>query len=160
MTFSPEDISPQAACRPAQPDRRQLRRLIVTERRSGSDRRRSVCRPPVTLALDGPALRLRDRPALLVELLVLINIFSAIDLLVTIELMRLGAVEINPIMARLFESGPGPAAVAKLGMVLLATLGLWLLRGHRAALTTAVALTAVYGSLITFELVSLIWKTV
>ena len=41
--------------------------------------------------------------------------------------------------------------------MLLATLGLWLLRRHRAALSTAVAVVAVYGSLVTFELVALIW---
>ena len=160
MTFSPEDISAPAICRPAQPDRRRRRSLTVTERRSGSDRRRSVCRSPAAMALDGPDLRLRDRPAHLAELLVLVNLFSAIDLLITLELLRLGAVEINPIMARLLALGPGPAAVAKLGVVLVATLGLWLLRRHRAALTTAVALVAVYGSLVTFELVGLIWKTV
>ena len=37
-----------------------------------------------------------------------------------------------------------------------ATLGLWLLRRHRAALTTAVLLCAVYGSLVIFELVGLV----
>jgi len=113
-----------------------------------------------TRAACRPAPRLRGRPALLAELLVLVNVFSAIDLLITLELLRLGAVEVNPIMARLLASGAGTAAVAKLGVVLLATLGLWLLRRHRAALPTAVALMAVYGSLVTFELVGLIWKTV
>ena len=87
----------------------------------------------------------------------MVNLLSTIDLLITLEVLRLGAVEINPIMARLLEFGPGPAAVAKLGVVLVATLGLWALRRHRAALTTAVVLMAVYGSLVTFELVGLIW---
>ena len=108
-------------------------------------------------ALEAPAVRLRDQPARLAELLVLVNLFSVVDLLITLELLRLGAVEVNPIMARLLEYGPGPAAVAKIGVVLVATLGLWRLRRHRAALTTAVALVAVYGSLVTFELVGLIW---
>jgi Domain of unknown function (DUF5658) len=160
MAISPEDISTRAVCRPAQPDRRQRRRLITTERRSGVDRRRSVCRPPAAAAPGAPALRLRDRPARLVELLVLVNLLSVMDLLMTLEFLRLGAVEINPIMARLFESGPGTAAVAKVGVVLLATFGLWLLRRHRAALTTAVGLAAVYGSLVAFELVGLIWHVV
>ena len=68
----------------------------------------------------------------------------------------MGAVELNPLMAWLIDLGTAPAAVAKIGVVLLATLGLWLLRRHRAALTTAVLLVAVYGSLVTFELVGLI----
>ena len=160
MAVSPEDISTQPVCRPTQPDRRQRRRLIMTERRSGFDRRRSVCSSPVAVAVEAPALRLSDRSALLVELLVLVNLFSAIDLLITLELLRLGAVELNPIMARLLESGLGTAAAAKLGVVLLGTLGLWLLRRHRAAPTTAVALVAVYGSLVTFELVGLIWHVI
>ena len=157
MTFSPEDISTQAACRPAQPERRQHRRLTVAERRSGFDRRRSVCRSPAAAALEAPALRLRERPVLLAELLVLVNLLSLIDLLVTLAVLRVGAVELNPIMARLLQTGPAPAAVAKVGIVLLATLGLWFLRRHKAALTTAVAVVAVYGSLVTFELVGLIW---
>ena len=157
MAFSPEDISTQAACRPAQPDRRHRQRPIVAERRSGFDRRRSACLSPAAGTLEAPAVSLRDRPARLVELLVLVNLLSVVDLLVTLEVLRLGAVELNPIMSRLLESGPAQAAVAKIGVVLLATLGLWLLRRHRAALSTAVALVAVYGSLVTFELVTLIW---
>jgi len=129
----------------------------VIERRSGFDRRRAVCRSPVAAALEGQVLRLRDQPALLAEWLVLVNLLSVVDLLVTLAVVRMGAVELNPIMARLLELGPAPAAVAKVGIVMLATVGLWRLRRHRAALTTAVALVAVYGSLVTFELIGLVW---
>ena len=157
MEASPQDISSRPACRPAQPDRRQHRRLMATDRRSGFDRRRNVCRSPVAAALEAPLLRLRDDPTLLAELLVLVNLLSVVDLLVTLAVLRMGAVEINPIMARLLEYGPGTAALAKIGVVVLATLGLWLLRRHRAALTTALVLLAAYGSLVTFELVGLVW---
>ena len=157
MTLSPEDTSPRATCRPAQPERRRRTRAFAAERRSGFDRRRNVCRSPVASALEAPLIRLRDDPALLAELLVLVNLLSIIDLLVTLTVLRMGAVEINPIMARLLEYGPGVAAFGKIGVVLLATLGLWLLRRHRAALSTALVLVAVYGSLVTFELVGLIW---
>ncbi len=132
----------------------------MKERRSGFDRRRSFGSSRLAAALEAPALRLRDQPALLPELLVLVNLFSLVDLLITLQLLRRGAVEINPIMAHLFESGAGPAAVAKIGVVLAATLGLWLLRRHRAALTTAIALVAVYGSLIAYELVGLAWTII
>ena len=157
MASSPEHISSRAACRPAQPDRRRHRRLIVTERRTGFDRRRNVCRSPVASAIEAPLVRLRDDPALLAELLVLINLLSVVDLLVTLTVLRMGAVEMNPIMSRLLEYGPGFAALAKIGVVVLATLGLWFLRRHRTALTTALILLAAYGSLVTFELVGLIW---
>jgi len=157
MALSPEDISPQATCRPAQPERRRRRRPFAAERRSGFDRRRDVCRSPVAAALEAPLVRLRDDPALLAELLVLVNLLSVVDLLVTLTVLRMGAVEVNPIMARLLEYGPGVAAVGKIGVVVLATLGLWLLRRRRAALTTALFLVAVYGSLVTVELVGLIW---
>ena len=70
----------------------------------------------------------------------LVNLLSLIDLLVTLAVLRMGAIELNPIMSRLLELGPAPAAAAKIGVVLTATLGLWLLRRHRAALTTAVFL--------------------
>ena len=157
MALSPDDTSSRATCRPAQPERRRRRRTFAAERRSGFDRRRNVCRSPVASAIEAPLIRLRDDPALLAELLVLINLLSVVDLLVTLSVLRMGAVEINPIMARLLEYGPGVAAFGKIGVVVLATLGLWLLRRHRAALTTALALLAAYGALVTFELVGLIW---
>jgi hypothetical protein len=157
MALPSTQISSQTACRPAQPDRRRRRRLSLAQRRSGFDRRRNVCRSPVVVALEAPVTRLRDQPALLAELLVLVNLLSLIDLLVTLAVLRMGATELNPIMARLFEFGTAPAAAAKIGVVLTATLGLWLLRRHRAALATALVLVAVYGSLVTFELVGLIW---
>ncbi len=157
MALSREEASAQTTCRPAKPERRQGGRSFLVERRSGFDRRRNVCRSPVASALEAPLIRLRDDPTLLAELLVLINLLSVVDLLVTLSLLRMGAVEVNPIMARLLDYGPGFAAVAKIGIVVAATLGLWFLRRHRAALTTALVLLAVYGSLVTFELVGLVW---
>ena len=126
------------------------------ERRSGFDRRRNVCRSPVAMALEAPIQRLREQPALLAELLVMINLLSVLDLLITLSVLRMGAIELNPLMAWLIELGTAPAAAAKIGVVLVATLGLWLLRRHRAALTTAVLLFAVYGSLVTFEIIGLL----
>ncbi len=78
-----------------------------------------------------------------------------LDLLLTISLLRLGAVEVNPIMARLLEAGPGPAAAAKIGVMALATLALWLLRRYRTSLTTSVLLLAGYGALVVLELFGL-----
>jgi hypothetical protein len=128
----------------------------VDERRSGFDRRRTTCRSPFAVALDAPVLRLRNDPVLLAELLILINVLSAIDLFITFNVLRLGAIELNPIMAYLLDLGPLPATLAKVGVMVAATGGLWLLRRHRAALTTALVILVVYGSLVTFELVGMV----
>jgi hypothetical protein len=155
MAAAPDETSAPSLRRPG-PDRRSKRRFRVVERRSGFDRRRSVGRSPAALALEAPIQRLREQPVLLAELLALINLLSVVDLLITLSVLRMGAVELNPLMAWLIDLGTLPAAVAKIGVVLAATLGLWLLRRHRAALTTAVLLLAVYGSLVTFEIIGLL----
>jgi hypothetical protein len=156
MAVFQSSSSTSPTCRTPGPERRRERRFLVQERRSGFDRRRNICRSPLRAALEAPALRLRDEPVLLVELLVLINLFSILDLIITLIVLEMGAVELNPVMAYLIELGTLPAAAAKIGVVALATLGLWLLRRHRMALTTAVLLFAVYGALIVFELIVLI----
>ena len=156
MAASPDDIT-APACRPPGPERRRRRSFLV----GGAALR---LRPaPQRLPLAGRrgvrvagSCALREQPALLAELLVMVNLLSILDLLITLSVLRMGAVELNPLMAWLIDLGTVPAAVAKIGVVLLATLGLWMLRRYRAALTTAVLLFAVYGSLVTFELLGLI----
>jgi hypothetical protein len=128
----------------------------VNDRRSGFDRRRNVCRSAFTVALEAPLLRLRNDPVLLAELLILINVLSAVDLFITFNVLRLGAIELNPVMAYLLNLGPLPATLGKVGIMVAATGGLWLLRRHRAALTTALVMVAVYGSLVTFEMVGMV----
>jgi hypothetical protein len=146
----------EAACRPPSRGRRRRQRLTVQERRSGFDRRRNVCRSPVAAALEAPLLRLRDDPGLLAELLVLVNVLSALDLFITLTVLRLGAVELNPVMAYLLGLGPAPAALVKAGLVAAATAGLWVLRRHRAALTTALCLAVAYGALVAFEIAGML----
>jgi hypothetical protein len=155
MAAAPHDIS-APDCRPAGPDRRRKHSFLAMERRSGFDRRRNVCRSPVAMALEAPIQRLREQPALLAEFLVLINLLSVVDLLITLSVLRMGAIELNPLMAWLIDLGTAPAAAAKIGVVLVASLGLWLLRRRRAALTTALMLFTAYGSLVTFELIGLL----
>ena len=156
MRSAATDVTLSPVCRPARPDRRRRRSFRLDERRSGFDRRRSVCRSPLTAALEAPVLRLRDDRALLAELLVMVNVLSALDLFITFTVLRLGAVELNPLMARLFESGLLPAALVKLGLVLAATGGLWLLRRRRSALRTSLLLLGAYGSLVALELAGLL----
>jgi hypothetical protein len=155
MAASPDDISAHA-CRSRGPGRRRRRQFVTVDRRSGFDRRRSTCRSPIAAALEAPLIRLRDQPVLLAELLVMVNLLSAVDLIITLTVLRMGAVELNPLMAWLIDLGTAQAALFKVGVVLLATFGLWLMRRHRAALSTALLLFAIYGSLVTFEIIGLI----
>ncbi len=155
MAASPDDIT-APTCRPSGPERRRRRSFLAEERRSGFDRRRNVCRSPVAAAFESRLAALREQPTLLAELLLMVNLLSVLDLLITLSVLRMGAVELNPLIAWLIDLGTVPAAAAKIGVVLVATLGLWMLRRYRAALTTAVLLFAVYGSLVTFELLGLI----
>lgn len=147
-------VSTPAASRLRGPDRRQRRRFVVRERRSGFDRRRGH-RSGLAAAFERPLLRLRNDPILLLELLVLVNLFSALDLALTLLALEMGAVELNPLMDHLLGIGVAPAAAVKVGIVLLATTGLWLLRRYRVALMTAVLIFAIYASLIVFELVGI-----
>jgi hypothetical protein len=127
----------------------------VGERRSGFDRRRDVCRSRIATILEAPLLRLRDDSVLLAELLILVNVLSALDLFITFNVLRLGAIELNPVMAYLLEQGTLPATLAKVGLMVAATGGLWLLRRYRAALTTSLVILAAYGSLVAFEMAGL-----
>lgn len=156
MAVLPRQSAAAPACRPRYPERRRRHRILADERRSGFDRRRNVCRSPFSVALEAPLLRLRNDPVLLLELLILINVLSALDLFITFNVLRLGAIELNPLMAYLLDLGPLPATLAKIGVMVAATGGLWLLRGHRAALTTALVLVTAYGSLVTFEMVGMV----
>jgi hypothetical protein len=144
------------ALRARGPDRRRQRRFIFLDRRSGFDRRRSEGRSPVASAVEARLLRLRDQPRLLAETLILVNLLSMLDLLLTLSVLRLGGIELNPIMDRLFELGPGPAATAKIGVMALATFALWSLRRYRKALATTALLATFYGVLVTFEVIGLI----
>ena len=150
------DQTPTATCRRRTRDRRRSHRFVVHDRRSGFDRRRNVCHSPFSVALEAPVLRLRNDPVLLAELLILVNILSAVDLFITFTVLRQGAIELNPVMAFLLDLGPVQATLVKVSLMVAATLGLWVMRRHRAALTTALVLLVVYGSLVVFELVGMV----
>ncbi len=136
-------------------ERRERRRAVLVERRSGFERRRSHGVSPFAAAIEQPLLRLRDDPRQFAQLLVLINLLSVLDLSLTLLVLRLGASELNPLMAYLLELGPATAATFKVSIVGAATVGLWLLRRYRSALAAAVVLLAVYGALVLFELAGL-----
>jgi hypothetical protein len=145
-----------ASCRQGGADRRRTRRFVLADRRSGFERRRSACRSPLSAAVDESLLRLRDHPHTLVQVLVIANLLSLLDLALTLNLLRLGvAVEANPLVNSLLVGGATQAALVKTGLVLAASLGIWALRRRRAALTTAVFFLTVYGAVVIYELAGL-----
>ena len=106
-------------------------------------------------ALAAPLAYLRYHPRMLVEVLVLANLLSAVDLIATLTLMRHGVGEANPVMRFLFSLGPRVAASAKVSAVALVSLGIWVLRDRRAALASALLLLGAYVAVVAYELLDL-----
>jgi len=109
--------------------------LFVPERRTGFDRRRDY---PVTGLL-------RDRPGLLLGVLIAINLLSALDFLATYaEVMAGAAVEANPVLAGMLTEAPAQAWLLKTTVMLLVSIGIWWGRKTRAVLEVAVGALALY----------------
>jgi hypothetical protein len=135
-------------------DRRRRRRFVLRDRRSGFERR-SQQRGSRIPGLDSVLVRLRDDPRTLGELLLLANLLSLLDLLLTMILFRQGAGEANPVMRYLFANGVVQAAVVKLGIIAGASLGIWELRRRRPALAAALFFLVAYGAVVLYELLGL-----
>lgn len=76
-----------------------------------------------------------------------IIVFNYIDYMLTIRVLHSGGVELNPLMARLFEMGPTVAAAVKLGSVGVAVLLLLLLRRYRRTLEASLVLLLSFSAL-------------
>jgi len=100
-------------------------------------------------------MHLRDNPRTLIEVLLLANLLSLLDLMLTLILLRNGALEANPFMGYLFANGVAQAAVVKLGIIAAASLGIWELRRRRPALKAAIFFLVAYGTVVLYELVGL-----
>ena len=137
------------------PDRRRSRRLVVRERRSGFERR-TRHRAPGVVAFEALLAHFRDHPAALIRLLVLANVLSVLDLALTLILLRLGVSEGNPLMRYLLQGSAVQALVVKCGLIAAASLAIWRLRRHRAALEAALFLAGVYAAVVVYELVWLV----
>ena len=124
-------------------DRRAARRFVARDRRTGFDRRKSY---PITGAL-------RENPRLLVAVLVAINVLSALDFVLTRTELDSGiASEGNPVLAPLFEQGPGLAWLFKTVIVLGVSVVIWRQRHRRAILSVAIAALAIYALVIAYHL--------
>jgi hypothetical protein len=118
----------------------------ILERRSGFDRRRRR----------GVLVVLRDNPLLLLALLVLLNLFSAIDWALTLRALRFGAVEGNLLLGRLMTANLAAAGVFKAAVVLVVSLALWSARRYRLVLATGVSAFALFALLVPYHLIAFV----
>jgi len=137
------------------PDRRRTHRIVIHERRSGFERR-TRHRAAWVVAFDALLAYFRDHPAALIALLALANLLSALDLALTLTLLRLGAAEGNPVMRYLFHGNPVQAAFVKCGLIAAASLAIWTLRRNRAALEAALFLVGLYYAVVIYEIAGLV----
>jgi len=124
-------------------DRRAARRFVTHDRRTGFDRRK---RYPVTGAL-------QENPLLLLAVLVAVNVLSALDFVLTWSEMNSGiAAEGNPVLASLFEQGPGLAWLFKTTVVLAVSVVIWRERHRRAVVAVALGALCLYALVIVYHL--------
>lgn len=122
-------------------ERRTRSRFVVSERRSGFDRRRRGGLVPALL-------QLRDSPAALFALLVAVNVMNLFDLLATTRALAAGLAEGNPVMAGLIATDPGLAAFVKIGVIAVVSAGVWRLRRYRVVLQVGLFMFAVFEAVL------------
>lgn len=133
-------------------DRRSTRVAFrYPERRMGFDRRELATSRRMR-AMDA----YRRRPALVACCVAAVLALGAADFVLTLWLIGMGATEINPVMARLLDSGPVSAAVFK-GLVTLAVAGgIWALRRYRRVLELSLAVLVVMTAVVLYEIAGLL----
>jgi uncharacterized protein DUF5658 len=96
---------------------------------------------------DVPAVRTPPRVRLILLLYVLFITFHAFDAWSTVEAMRNGAVELNPVMAALLARGTATFVVAKMGVAVVGGFVLaYFSRRKRLAWYGLIGVTVVFGA--------------
>ncbi len=131
--------------------------LVLHERRSGFDRRRSRSR--VRRATNSVLLFLRAEESLLFFALLAVNILNVADLAATLRALDLGAIEVNPLMHFLLGQNALLAAAAKIVMVGTASIAVWRLRRFRSALAVGVVMIFWFWLIIVYQLGALVSAT-
>ncbi|MEE8331074.1 MAG: DUF5658 family protein [Acidimicrobiia bacterium] len=99
----------------------------------------------------GGLAAVRDNSTLLVLLASLLLALNIADLTLTRRALEAGAVEVNPLMAALFDSNMALATSVKLGLSAIVVGGLWLMRRYRPALSLLVYASIGMGLLVTYQ---------
>lgn len=131
------------------PDRRIERTsLYFPERREGFERRiKDGWRGSYAVGLQ----TYRDNPMTFLLVLATVVVFNYIDYQLTIGVLQAGGVELNPLMARLFDVSPVVAAAAKIGAVGAVAVVLLSLRRYRRTLEASLVLLVTYTALMFYH---------
>jgi hypothetical protein len=135
---------------------RRVRRVSIhyPERRRGFDRRLPD-RGPIRTGYHRMLLTYRKTPAAVATVLIAVVILNAVDLLLTVRAIGLGATELNPIMAGLLGFDPVVAAVFKLTLVAVVALSLWVLRGYRRTLEASLIMLGVFALVAAYHVIGI-----
>lgn len=120
-------------------ERRQARRFVVWERRTGFDRRADA---------EGGLRTLSERPEVLLVLLAAVNVMNVLDQLATQRALAAGFTEGNPVMASLIAYDPRVAFLFKILAVLGVSVGVWSLRRYRLILQVGVLMFGVFAGVL------------
>jgi hypothetical protein len=127
-------------------DRRVKRHLVFMDHRTGFDRRKRSW-------FFGT---LRDSRWALISLLVLLNVFSLLDGVLTALELRLGiAKEGNPLFAHVIQTNGFLAAGLKVAVMLVVSAVIWRWREHRSILAIVPFALALYAAVLAYHFGSL-----
>ena len=138
-------------------DRRQRRfSFVLRERRSGFDRRGRDGGSRASIAVEQALVKLRDRPRLVLSMLVLVNALNLAEFQLTLNVLGRGGGEANPILRSLFALDPLYAGIFKVLAVLLTSWLVWRCRRFRSGLEASLILLGVFCAVICYHIVGLI----
>jgi hypothetical protein len=112
------------------------------ERRTGFDRRTS----------GGAIAWYRDRPSVVALALAAVIALNVADFLLTVRALDRGAVEVNPIMAALFDIDPAVAGAVKLLLGTGVVLVIWQMRRYRRILELSLIALAGFTVVLAYQL--------
>jgi hypothetical protein len=138
-------------------DRRQRRfNFVLRERRSGFDRRGLQEAGRFSVAYERALLALRDRPRVVLAIILAVNALNLADFLLTMNVLSKGGGEANPIMRSLFEMDPVYAGIFKMLAVFFTSWLTWRCRRFRSGLQVAIILLALFTVVICYHIVGLV----
>ncbi len=101
-------------------------------------------------------LALRDRPRLIIAILLVVNALNLADFLLTMNVLENGGGEANPILRSLFNADPLYAGLFKMIAVFFTSWLAWRCRRFRSGLQATIILLGVFTLVICYHIVGLI----
>lgn len=129
---------------------RRTRRVSLhwPERRRGFERRMAS---PGRRRYQHALTRYGGHPWLLITVLTAVVALNGVDLVLTVHLLHGGAVELNPIMARMLDVDVALAAAVKVTLGVAVVAVLWMLRRYRRALEASVVILALLVAVVAYQ---------